>query len=277
MIEGQKISGFVLVSDGYWGCYPWVESISSFLPVVDELVVVYNYYGRKDGTLEKLRELQKSNSKIRLIPCVFDIEKYGWTVYGVARNMGYYACTGDVVLMFDADGVLHENEENLLQRELGDFIRNRNATGYWEKNRIYKPTQFYSQHKHSGIYSKKILGDRLSFMRSDGKGAPNFDELTPPEQASKKFSVTLFGYEHVWDTKEVLEYKVNRYGVMISKQHGEQVKTKEEYFEAYMRELVESMKIKGRYMELSRHPASMQEKVNSINETHFGYDYFGFK
>lgn len=275
MINEQKISGMVIVSDAVWGCYPFVESIKSFLPVVDELVVIYNAFGRNDGTLEAVEAI--GDSKIRIIRTDFSIEKHGWTTYGLARTLGYQACTGDVILMFDCDGVLHESEEGLLKGQLGDFIRDNFATGYWEKHRIYKPETYYSQHKHSGIYSKKLLGDKLDFIRDDGKGAPNFAKLTPQEQASKKFSVTLFGYEHVWDTEEVLKYKVNRYGIMLDSLVNRPVKTPEEYFEAYMVELVAKVNKDGQHMDLSRHPTLMQEKVRNVNETQFGFNFFGFK
>lgn len=277
MINGQRISGLVLVADAVWGCYPFVQAIRAMLPVVDEMVVVYHKYGRNDGTFEALQTVGNGNNeKVRLIPSVFDIEKNGWAAYGIARTQGYQACRGDVVLMFDADGVLHENEEGLLSKEIGDFVREGNATGYWEKHRLYKPDLYYPQHKHSGIYSKAILGDRLDFMRADGKGAPNFDRLTPAEQVSKKFSVTLFGYEHVWDTEEVLRYKTNRYGRMIDILNGKPPLTPEQYFKNYMEELVAKLKAEGKPMPLHKHPLIMKPWIDGLNKTHFGYDLFGW-
>ena len=145
MIDDNKISGLVVLSEAAWGCYPFVESIKSFLPVVDELVVAFNVYGKKDGTLEAVKAI--NDPKIRIIPTVFDILKYGWVSYGIARTMGYQACKGDVILMFDADGILHENDQKKLSIEIRDFIFNGFATVYWEKYRTYKPTVYYNQHK----------------------------------------------------------------------------------------------------------------------------------
>jgi glycosyltransferase involved in cell wall biosynthesis len=267
----------VVISEAVWGCYPFIESIKSFLPVVDEMVIAFNVYGKKDGTLEKLKELQTADKRIRIVPTVFDIFKYGWVSYGIARTMGYQACHGDVVLMFDCDGVLHENQVDLLKRELHAFITEGCATGYWEKHRIYKPEVYYPQHKHSGIYSKEILGDRLDFMRDDGKGAPNFTQLTPKEQASKKFTTTLFGYEHVWDTEEVLKFKVNRYGVMLDTLNGKPIQSPDEYFKTYMNELVHKVNKESKHMAIANHPSSMHNKLREVNASHFGYDFFGFK
>lgn len=277
MVDNKKISGMVVISEAVWGCYPFIESIKSFLPVVDEMVIAFNVYGKNDGTKEALEQLKREDPRIRIVPTVFDILKYGWVSYGIARTMGYQACTGDVVLMFDCDGVLHENQVDLLNRELKSFINEKWSTGYWEKHRIYKADTYYSQHKHSGIYSKELLGDRLDFFRADGKGAPNFNKLTLKEGASKKFTTTLFGYEHLWDTEAVLKFKVNRYGVMISTQDKKPILTPEEYFKDYMDEMVAKVTREGKKMPIERHPASMQKKLTSMNETHFGYNFFGYK
>jgi glycosyltransferase involved in cell wall biosynthesis len=275
MVNGRKISGMCVVSEAVWGCYPFIESIKSFLPVVDEMVIAFNVYGKKDGTLEALKAI--GDPKIRIIPTVFDILKYGWVSYGIARTMGYQACKGEVILMFDVDGLLHENDQKRLSVEIEDFINKGYATGYWNKYRTYKPTVYYNQYKHSGIYNKGILGDRFDFFRDDGKGAPNFVQLTIQEQSSKKFPIFLFGYEHIWDTEEVLKFKVNRYGVMQDTLHGAPIKTPEEYFDPYMRELVDKVNREGLQMSIDKHPAIIQEKLKNVNETMFGYNWFGYK
>ncbi len=271
----MKISGLVVASELELGCYPYIESISSFLPVVDELVVAFNVYGRKDGSREKIEAL---SDKIRIVSTVFDIERYGWISYGIARTTGYQACKGDIVLMFDADGVLHEKDHETLVRQVDEFSNTPNKpTGYWEKHRFYQPTVYYSQHKHSGVYNKKILGDRFDFMMPNGKGAPNFSRLESTESRSYRLTVTLFGYEHLWDTREVLEYKVNRYGRMIDGLHGDPFKTPEEYFDAYMHRLIGGLVGREKGMDVSQHPEIMQNKLKTINQTHFGHSFFGMR
>lgn len=274
MIAGHGVSGLIILSEGEKLCYPYVESLTSFLPIVGEVVVCFNVYGEKDGSREKLEAL---GSKVRIIPSVFDIEKYGWTTFGVARTAGYHACKGEIVLKFDADGVLHEKDIQLAKDEIISFRRDKVATGYWNKKRIYKANLYYEQHKHSGIYNKGILGDRMDWLMADGKGAPNFDRLTESEQRSRQFQTTLFGYEHLWDTEEVLRYKVNRYGRMIDRQIKKPLKTPEEYFKDYIRERLERLAKDGKSLSMDDHPAIIREKLESLNETHFGYNFFGYK
>ena len=64
---------------------------------------------------------------------------------------------------------------------------------------------------------------------------------------------------------------------MIDALYGNPLKTPEQYFEEYMRELVDKVKQVGKIMDISRHPAIIQQKLKEVNETHFGYDFFGFK
>jgi len=268
------ISGLVILSEGEKLCYPYMESISSFLPIVDEICVCFNVYGEPDGSRKKLETL---GSKVRIIPSVFDIEKYGWKTFGIARTAGYHACKGDIVLKFDADGVLHEKDIQLARDEIISFRRDKVATGYWKKNRIYKVNLYYDQWKHSGIYNKGILGDRMDWLMADGKGAPNFTRLTEQEQKSRQFQTTLFGYEHLWDTLEVLKYKTNRYGRMIDKQTKKPLKTPKEYFDTYIKERLERFDKTGKSMSMDDHPAIIRKKLESLNRTHFGLDFFGYK
>jgi glycosyltransferase involved in cell wall biosynthesis len=265
----------VVLSEPQWGGYPYIESIQSFLSVVDELVIAFNVYGKDDGSRAKIESL--GNSKIRIVPTVFDILKYGWVSYGIARTMGYQACKGEIVLMFDADGILHEDNVRTLEAEIDDFTKSGQATGYWNKYRFYQATLYFNQYKHSGIYNKAILGDRFDFFRAGGKGAPNFERLSEKEQQSKKFPIFLFGYEHLWDTREVIEFKANRYGVMMDTLAERPIKTSEQYFADYMREMVDNFNNKKLEMPIEKHPKVIQEKLRSINETHFGYNFFGFQ
>jgi len=276
MLNNKKISGMVVLSEAQWLCYPYIEAISSFLPVVDEMVVAFNVYGREDGSRKKVAEL---GDKIRIVSTVFDIERYGWVSYGIARSMGYQACKGDIVLMFDADTVLHEDDHEKLNKELvGDLISTPSTpTGSWGNRKFYKPNLYYRQYKFPGIYNKEALGDRFDFFYLARRGAPNYSRLKETEQRTRQFDVVLFGYEHLWDTEEILRYKLNRYGRMSDELHKEPFKTPEEYFEHYMMGLKGNLSKKGQNLAIENHPKVMQEKLRGINESHFGHSFFGRK
>ncbi len=269
------ISGLVVLSNAEGMCYPYMESIKSLIPICDEIVCAFDWR-TKDGTREKLEELRDKTTScdIRIVQTAFNIEEYGWQAYAIARTTGYQACNGDIVLMFDADGILHEKDEDNLKNNVARFSEfTDKSRGYWLKHRFYSPTKYHSQFKHSGIYNKKKLGDRFDFYQSKGKGSPNLDHLKE-EDGSWQFPIHLFGYEHVWDTEEVVRGKINRYGQMIDKLGRYPIKTPEEYFGIYRDKLIGKMKEKGKVMEIVDQPKIIQGKLKSVNESHFGFNWF---
>lgn len=266
------ISAFTILSNPDKYGYPWREAVKSFLNsgVVDELVVVYNPYSEEDFRQE-LRDMG-----CRVVSGLFDLVKVGWLSYGIVRTTGYQACKGDFILMFDADGVLHEKDYGVLKQEVNMFQgRDDVAYGFWTKYRIFKPDTYWLQNKHSGWYNKRLLGDNFDFYAPDGRGIPNWWALPEKWKSGKQLSATLFGYEHTWDTKEAFIERMVNYGHMKAKLNNQPVQPDEFYVKEYIDDLKASLDKKGKKMDLSAHPAIMKERLDSINESHFGYNFFG--
>lgn len=267
------ISGLTIISNPEKYKYPWQEAVTSFLPVCDEVVIVYNVYST-DGSQQLVEDFKNKNPKVRVVSGVFDLRKIGWLSYGVMRTTGYQACKGDIVAMFDSDGILHENQVELCKSMLNEMLNQKKAYGFWQKNRIYAPTRYWDQHKHSGWYNKTVLKDDFDFYHPDGRGIPNFDRLAKYGH-SVELPVKLFGYEHVWDTKEMMEDRVTNYGYMKALKFGEEIKKPEEYFQAYIDELKEELSKKSKVMRLEDHPAIIQPKLKSLTPEDFGYNFWG--
>lgn len=260
-METPLISGLVIVSEGERLCYPYLESIQSFLPVVDEMVVVYNRY-KDDGSKDKIADL---GEKIRLIPSIFDIDRFGWTSYAFARTLGYQACRGNVVAMFDADGILHEKQRSTLTKRL-HLMTQQNPIYYWGKYRIYQKDRYWIQHKHSGIYYKKELMDYFHFFADKGKGVPCTADI-PFEFKAKQIDVNLYGYEHLWDTKEVLMEKIVRYGKMLGMDESP-----EERYKNYVSAVKSRLKEQGKSFSITDHPKIIRDKLESMTPDMFGYN-----
>ena len=268
------ISGLVVISNGEEMCYPYMESIQSLIPACDEIVCAFDW-GTKDGTRERLEELRDktTNCEIRIVQTAFNIKEYGWQAYAIARTTGYQACNGDIILMFDADGILHEDDEDKLKEAIARFTEfTDKSRGYWLKHRFYSPTKYHSQFKHSGIYNKKKLGDRFDFYHSKGKGIPNLDRLAEAD-GSWQLPIHLYGYEHVWDTEKVIREKTNRYGRMIDRKYGKRLKTPKEYFNIYQDNLIAKMNEKGKVMDIADQPKIIQDKLRGVNKSHFGFNW----
>lgn len=268
------ISGFTLLSKPDRYCYPWRESIQSFLPVVDELIVVYDVYG--DTEEDKARILdQLKGLGVRVVSGVFDLRKFGWMSYGVMRTTGYTACRGDVVLMFDADGILHEADHDILREEVANCMRQEVAYGFWTKMRCYSPTRYWYQNKHSGWYNKKYLGDNFDFYAPNKKGIPNWWRLPPEKKDGKQLSARIFGYEHVFDTKEALFERIINYGTMADSLEGRPIKTDDEYIRLYILDLKETFERKGKTMEMDVHPKIIRPRLEQLTTEEFGHSFFG--
>ncbi len=107
----MKISGFTFLRNGRKLGYPFVASIRSILPLVDEFVIAL---GPCDDDTEKmLREI--GDPKIRVIPTQWneniqpDYSLKGF-VYGQQKSIALFNCTGDWAFYLEADEVVHEND-----------------------------------------------------------------------------------------------------------------------------------------------------------------------
>jgi len=107
----MKVSGFTFLRNGQKLGYPFVASIRSILPLVDEFVIAL---GPCDDDTEKMvREI--GDPKIRIIPTMWnekirsDYSVKGF-VFGQQKTIALFNCTGDWAFYLEADEVLHEND-----------------------------------------------------------------------------------------------------------------------------------------------------------------------
>jgi glycosyltransferase involved in cell wall biosynthesis len=102
----MKISGFTYVRNGFTYGYPFIPSIKSLLPIVDELVVVVG--DSTDGTREAIADL--NNPKIIIVDSVWDEGmRSGGKIFATQSNLGLDRITGDWAIHLQADEVFHES------------------------------------------------------------------------------------------------------------------------------------------------------------------------
>jgi glycosyltransferase involved in cell wall biosynthesis len=107
----MKISGFTFLRNAQKLGYPFVESICSILPLVDEFVIAL---GPCDDDTEKmLREI--GDGKIKIIPTQWnervqnDYSIKGF-IYGQQKSIALFNCTGDWAFYLEGDEVIHEKD-----------------------------------------------------------------------------------------------------------------------------------------------------------------------
>jgi glycosyltransferase involved in cell wall biosynthesis len=107
----MKVSGFTFIRNGHKLGYPFVESIRSILPIVDEFVVAVG--PSDDGTEASVRAI--GDPKIRIIPTQWnerirnDLKVKGF-VYGQQKSIALFNCTGDWAFYLEGDEIIHEDD-----------------------------------------------------------------------------------------------------------------------------------------------------------------------
>lgn len=103
----MQISGFSVVRNAIRYDYPFIESLKSLLPLVDELVLAVG--DCDDGTVEALAAID--SPKLKVIHTVWDpAVRSGGLIISQQTNLALDACQGDWCFYLQADEVLHEND-----------------------------------------------------------------------------------------------------------------------------------------------------------------------
>ena len=121
----MKVSGFTFLRNGQKYGYPFVASIRSILPIVDEFVIALGPCD--DDTEQMIRAI--GDPKIRIIPTQWnerirsDYSVKGF-VYGQQKSIALFNCTGDWAFYLEGDEVVHEDDlpkiHSAMKRHLDD-------------------------------------------------------------------------------------------------------------------------------------------------------------
>ncbi len=126
----MKISGFTLIRNGTKFDYPFIESLRSLLPLVDELVINVgesspnDYPNSYDNTLEKIETFAQTEGKGKTHwfknkwPLDNPEKKKGGCILSEQTNLALDRCTGDWCFYLQADEVLHEEDYGLIREAL---------------------------------------------------------------------------------------------------------------------------------------------------------------
>jgi len=103
----MKVSAFTFIKNGQILGYPFIQSIQSILPIVDEFVI--NVGQSEDDTLALIQSIK--DSKIRIIQSKWNDNMHdrGY-VYGQQKMIAQFNCTGDWAFYIEGDEVYHEED-----------------------------------------------------------------------------------------------------------------------------------------------------------------------
>jgi glycosyltransferase involved in cell wall biosynthesis len=178
-----KISGFTLVRNGVKFDYPFLESLRSLLPLVDELVV--NVGCGEDDTLNKVRQFASQEGMGKVVwfeshwPLDDPEKKKGGQILSEQTNLALERCTGDWCIYLQADEVLHEDDVPKIQSSMSKYLDTPEVEGL-----LFDYVHFYGSFDvvncSRGAYRHEVrairrsaggrsIGDAQSFRKPNGK------------------------------------------------------------------------------------------------------------
>jgi len=120
----MKVSAFTFIKNGEILGYPFLQSIQSILPIVDEFII--NVGESEDDTLRHIYSLD--SSKIRVIESKWNdtMQDRGY-VYGQQKMIAQFNCTGDWAFYIECDEVYHESELEKIRAEMEKYLNDLNV------------------------------------------------------------------------------------------------------------------------------------------------------
>ena len=120
----MKVSAFTFIKNGQILGYPFVQSIQSVLPIVDEFVI--NVGESEDDTLVLIKSIK--SEKIRIIQSKWNdsMQDRGY-VYGQQKMIAQFNCTGDWAFYVEGDEVYHEKDLEKIQSSMQAHVDDQNV------------------------------------------------------------------------------------------------------------------------------------------------------
>jgi glycosyltransferase involved in cell wall biosynthesis len=138
----MTISGFSFIRNGEILGYPFVESLRSLLPLCDEIIVAVG--NSDDMTREKIQNL---SGNIRIIDTTWDDNnRLHGSILAEQTNIALSHCRGDWCIYLQADEVLHEQDYNLIKREMVNVSENMNV-----ESLLFRWHHFFGSYNYTGI------------------------------------------------------------------------------------------------------------------------------
>ena len=120
-LKAMKVSAFTFIKNGQILGYPFLQSIQSILPIVDEFVI--NVGESEDDTLNMLHSIK--DQKVRIIESKWNdgMQDRGY-VYGQQKMIAQFNCTGDWAFYIEGDEVYHEKDLEKIKNSMQINLNN---------------------------------------------------------------------------------------------------------------------------------------------------------
>ena len=239
----MKISACTYVRNGLHYMYPFLESIQSVLPIVDEYVVVIG--DSTDGTREAVMNL--NSDKIVIVDTVWDLKlRTGGKLFAQQSNIALDNTTGDWILPIQADELIHEDDIQRLREHILRYDKDEDVQGllfpflnFWGNYfhlqtgrrvhryeiralrrdpliRAYKDSQGFRKFSSLENYKQGEKGEKLNVAKIDIPVYHYFKTRPPRKMKEKSIFFASFYHndeelsKHVHQGEEFDYHKVDR-------------------------------------------------------------------
>lgn len=187
----MTLSGFSFIRNGVRFDYPFVESISSILPLCDEFVIAVG--NSTDDTLDRLQQI--NSPKLKIVETVWDDTlRSGGSILAQQTDIALSRVTGDWAFYLQADEVVHEKDYPAIMEALRRHHQNHEIEGL-----LFTYHHFYGSHRYVGN-SRRWYRREIRIIRN-GIGAHSWGDAQGFRIANRKLRVKLIDgsiYHYGW-------------------------------------------------------------------------------
>lgn len=181
----MKISGFTFIRNGLKLDYPFIEAITSILPICDELIVVVG--NSEDETRQAILDLNEP--KIKIIDTVWDENlREGGRILAQQTDIAMQHITGDWGFYIQGDEVIHEKYLATVKQAMLDNLDNPEVQGL-----LFKYKHFYGSYDYVGD-SRKWYRREIRVVRNN-IGVSSYRDAQGFRIDNKKLKVKLIDAE----------------------------------------------------------------------------------
>ncbi|MBS1536912.1 MAG: glycosyltransferase [Bacteroidetes bacterium] len=188
----MKISGFSFVRNAEIFDYPILESITSLLPICDEVIIAVGE--SEDNTLKLIQSIQ--SPKLKIIETVWDDTlRQGGKILADQTNLALQYCSGDWCIYLQADEILHEED----YQSILDEITTADCNSI--DSLLFSYLHFYGSYDFIGAgrqwYRQEIRAFRNSgkvISWGDAQGFRKIEQTNPIKLTARRIPARIFHY-----------------------------------------------------------------------------------
>lgn len=186
----NKISGFTFIKNGVSLGYPFVETVLSMLPIVDEFVILECF--SEDSTYYWCKRLEKQHPKVKVYRQEWAPITNTGTSIGTMQTAALRKCTGDYSLCCQADELWHESSI----RTFGKLVRSAAANSYaFDFQHIGRNYQEILP-RHTAAYTRAIrCVKNMESIKSEHDGWTFEGDINPSVYVPLPHPIFHLGYE----------------------------------------------------------------------------------